>query len=225
MNPATSDQPSTMPRGRRRRDIASKVDGRKFVCDNAGCGRSFTRAEHLQRHLLNHSTGEHTCDRCRAHFKRRDLLGKNDIPLYVSLEYLYGLGSSAPHTCFTQLRGKSGSQYQHVCLSRTISVHRLFFTLKYRPGRSCFLPSGRSQKVGSKTPARCDLPPLYVIELLSVSQAPPTLHALWVVRCRCRRRLSLTQWVERHMARHRQKDEEAGAEGCGILNTRKGPLH
>jgi len=32
----------------------------------------------LQRHLLNHSTGEYTCDRCRAHFKRRDLLGKND---------------------------------------------------------------------------------------------------------------------------------------------------
>jgi hypothetical protein len=47
------------------------------VCDNDGCGRSFTRAEHLQRHLLNHSTGEYTCDRCRAHFKRRDLLGKN----------------------------------------------------------------------------------------------------------------------------------------------------
>lgn len=23
------------------------------------------------------------------------------------------------------------------------------------------------------------------------------------------------------MARHKQKDEEAGAEGCGILNTRK----
>jgi len=23
------------------------------------------------------------------------------------------------------------------------------------------------------------------------------------------------------MTRHRQKDEEAGAEGCGILNTRK----
>jgi hypothetical protein len=26
---------------------------------------------------------------------------------------------------------------------------------------------------------------------------------------------------ERHITRHRQKDEEAGAEGCGILNTRK----
>ncbi|XPS70937.1 hypothetical protein M3J09_003133 [Ascochyta lentis] len=66
-----------MPRGRKRRDVAGKVEGRKFVCDNAGCGRSFTRAEHLQRHLLNHSTGEHTCDRCRAHFKRRDLLERH----------------------------------------------------------------------------------------------------------------------------------------------------
>lgn len=31
----------------------------------------------------------------------------------------------------------------------------------------------------------------------------------------------LTLSLERHMTRHRQKDEEAGAEGCGILNTRK----
>lgn len=27
------------------------------------------------------------------------------------------------------------------------------------------------------------------------------------------------------MARHKQKDEEAGAEGCGILNTRKYHVH
>jgi hypothetical protein len=27
------------------------------------------------------------------------------------------------------------------------------------------------------------------------------------------------------MTRHRQKDEEAGAEGCGILNTRKVSCH
>jgi hypothetical protein len=31
----------------------------------------------------------------------------------------------------------------------------------------------------------------------------------------------LTLELDRHMTRHRQKDEEAGAEGCGILNTRK----
>lgn len=27
------------------------------------------------------------------------------------------------------------------------------------------------------------------------------------------------------MTRHRQKDEEAGAEGCGVLNTRKVCYH
>ncbi|KAF1842807.1 uncharacterized protein K460DRAFT_134551 [Cucurbitaria berberidis CBS 394.84] len=72
----TSDYASSMPRGRRRREVVGRNEGKRFVCTNDGCGRSFTRAEHLQRHLLNHSTGEYTCDRCRAHFKRRDLLGE-----------------------------------------------------------------------------------------------------------------------------------------------------
>lgn len=82
MTSTASATATIMPRGRKRKDAASKNDGRRFVCDNDGCGRSFTRAEHLQRHLLNHSTGEYTCDRCRAHFKRRDLLGK---PSTISL--------------------------------------------------------------------------------------------------------------------------------------------
>ena len=77
MASTTVDSASSGTRGRKRRNL-SKNEGKKFVCTNDGCGRSFTRAEHLQRHLLNHSTGEYTCDRCRAHFKRRDLLGKND---------------------------------------------------------------------------------------------------------------------------------------------------
>ena len=78
MASTTVESASSGTRGRKRR-ILSKNEGKKFVCTNDGCGRSFTRAEHLQRHLLNHSTGEYTCDRCRAHFKRRDLLGKNDV--------------------------------------------------------------------------------------------------------------------------------------------------
>jgi hypothetical protein len=82
MASVASDQSSTMPRGRKRRDVTGKIVGRKFACETAGCGRSFTRAEHLQRHLLNHSTGEHTCNRCRAHFKRRDLLGKTTFPYH-----------------------------------------------------------------------------------------------------------------------------------------------
>jgi hypothetical protein len=64
-----------MARVRKRKNNATTGE-KKFVCHNESCERSFTRAEHLQRHLLNHSTGEYTCARCRAHFKRRDLLGK-----------------------------------------------------------------------------------------------------------------------------------------------------
>ncbi|KAJ4288062.1 hypothetical protein N0V90_012079 [Kalmusia sp. IMI 367209] len=70
---------SPMPRGRKRKDGLSKNGEKRFVCQNDGCGRSFTRAEHLQRHLLNHSTGEFTCSRCRAHFKRRDLLDRHMV--------------------------------------------------------------------------------------------------------------------------------------------------
>lgn len=58
------------------RSSSSGSGEKKFVCRHDGCERSFTRAEHLQRHLLNHSSGDFTCGRCRAHFKRRDLLGE-----------------------------------------------------------------------------------------------------------------------------------------------------
>ncbi|EOD47975.1 putative krueppel c2h2-type zinc finger protein [Neofusicoccum parvum UCRNP2] len=50
---------------------------KKFACAFEGCGRAFTRSEHLQRHLLNHTAGESTCERCRAHFKRKDLLERH----------------------------------------------------------------------------------------------------------------------------------------------------
>lgn len=87
MASTTVESASSGARGRKRRNL-SKNEGKKFVCTNDGCGRSFTRAEHLQRHLLNHSTGEYTCDRCRAHFKRRDLLGKNDALFPWPVDYI-----------------------------------------------------------------------------------------------------------------------------------------
>ncbi|KAF2847601.1 hypothetical protein T440DRAFT_456029 [Plenodomus tracheiphilus IPT5] len=74
---AAPDHASAVPRGTKRREVGTKNEGKKFVCSHDGCGRAFTRAEHLQRHLLNHSTGEYTCGRCRAHFKRRDLLERH----------------------------------------------------------------------------------------------------------------------------------------------------
>jgi Zinc finger, C2H2 type len=48
---------------------------KKFACSFPDCGKSFSRSEHLHRHALNHKDGNNTCLRCRAHFRRRDLLG------------------------------------------------------------------------------------------------------------------------------------------------------
>ncbi|KAH8895653.1 hypothetical protein GQ53DRAFT_792267 [Thozetella sp. PMI_491] len=56
---------------------AAPSDERRFVCTHPGCSKRFTRAEHLQRHALNHTAGTSTCSRCSAHFKRPDLLERH----------------------------------------------------------------------------------------------------------------------------------------------------
>ncbi|KAI2619142.1 fungal-specific transcription factor domain-containing protein [Hypoxylon sp. NC1633] len=48
-----------------------------FTCTQDGCGKSFSRSEHLHRHQKNHTDGDATCPRCRAHFKRQDLLERH----------------------------------------------------------------------------------------------------------------------------------------------------
>lgn len=50
---------------------------KKFGCSHPGCGKSFSRSEHLHRHALNHKDGNNTCLRCSAHFRRRDLLDRH----------------------------------------------------------------------------------------------------------------------------------------------------
>ncbi|KAI1413852.1 fungal-specific transcription factor domain-containing protein [Hypoxylon sp. FL1857] len=50
---------------------------RLFTCNHDGCGKSFSRSEHLHRHQKNHTDGDATCSRCRAHFKRQDLLERH----------------------------------------------------------------------------------------------------------------------------------------------------
>lgn len=47
------------------------------MCPCQGCEKSFTRSDHLRRHMLNHSIGTSTCTRCRLHFKRPDLLDRH----------------------------------------------------------------------------------------------------------------------------------------------------
>ena len=51
------------------------------ACKYPGCEKSFTRAEHLRRHALNHEQPRKgfTCERCTVHFQRPDLLGKRHL--------------------------------------------------------------------------------------------------------------------------------------------------
>lgn len=51
---------------------------KEFRCVWGNCTKSFSRAEHLHRHALNHdeSRANLTCERCSAVFKRKDLIGR-----------------------------------------------------------------------------------------------------------------------------------------------------
>ncbi|KAH6999106.1 fungal-specific transcription factor domain-containing protein [Ilyonectria sp. MPI-CAGE-AT-0026] len=51
--------------------------GRRHRCLKPGCGKSFSRPSHLERHALNHSDTQWTCARCQASFKRLDLLERH----------------------------------------------------------------------------------------------------------------------------------------------------
>ncbi|KAF9633498.1 hypothetical protein BFW01_g4392 [Lasiodiplodia theobromae] len=76
-SPSTAAQRTHARRKSSTSAAASDPAAKKFACAFDGCGRAFTRSEHLQRHLLNHTAGESTCERCRAHFKRKDLLERH----------------------------------------------------------------------------------------------------------------------------------------------------
>ncbi|KAL1963169.1 hypothetical protein VTN77DRAFT_8602 [Rasamsonia byssochlamydoides] len=52
---------------------------KSHVCSYPNCGKSFTRAEHLRRHALNHTQDDNCCERCGVHFTRPDLLGRHMI--------------------------------------------------------------------------------------------------------------------------------------------------
>ncbi|KAJ5083769.1 hypothetical protein N7456_013196 [Penicillium angulare] len=52
---------------------------KNHACQYPNCTKSFTRAEHLRRHALNHEQPRHgfTCERCSVHFQRPDLLERH----------------------------------------------------------------------------------------------------------------------------------------------------
>lgn len=50
---ASEDGPSS----KKRRKSKKGIDGKKFDCPTEGCGKSYSRAEHLYRHQLNRTCG------------------------------------------------------------------------------------------------------------------------------------------------------------------------
>ncbi|OGE49081.1 hypothetical protein PENARI_c023G06724 [Penicillium arizonense] len=67
----TDDHPS-----KRRRRSRKVLSDRKFECTFEGCGKSYSRAEHLSRHALNHTPKQiYRCDfpNCYRSFVRQDL--------------------------------------------------------------------------------------------------------------------------------------------------------
>ena len=78
-SPSTSERPSgaiSASPGAATSPPTSTAKPKEFRCSHHGCTKSFTRAEHLHRHALNHEETKGTaCQRCSAVFKRSDLLG------------------------------------------------------------------------------------------------------------------------------------------------------
>jgi hypothetical protein len=66
--------------GSRKRRRSRKGLDKKFVCPHEGCGKSYSRAEHLYRHQLNHNPKQiYYCDfpDCSRSFVRQDLCARH----------------------------------------------------------------------------------------------------------------------------------------------------
>ncbi|KAE9375624.1 hypothetical protein N431DRAFT_333931 [Stipitochalara longipes BDJ] len=60
-------------------NVSADPPAKEYRCTWGNCTKSFSRAEHLHRHALNHdeTKGNFTCQRCQAVFRRRDLLDRH----------------------------------------------------------------------------------------------------------------------------------------------------
>ncbi|KAF2824391.1 hypothetical protein CC86DRAFT_371739 [Ophiobolus disseminans] len=68
------------PGGSRKRRRSRKGLDKKFECPHEGCGKSYSRAEHLYRHQLNHNPKQiYHCDfpDCHRSFVRQDLCARH----------------------------------------------------------------------------------------------------------------------------------------------------
>ncbi|QPC72479.1 hypothetical protein HYE68_003231 [Fusarium pseudograminearum] len=101
---------SSPPRQKRR-----KASCKEFQCTHEGCGRTYSRAEHLQRHQLNHSPKEiYYCDYpdCSFTFVRKDLYARHKLRHERQVEQ-YGNGrlSQRPQKEFSKLPRQRSERY------------------------------------------------------------------------------------------------------------------
>ncbi|KAG9954911.1 hypothetical protein KCU85_g472, partial [Aureobasidium melanogenum] len=77
-NPIDEDRAS--PRPAKRKRTSSKPKDKRYECPHDGCDKSYSRAEHLYRHQLNHAPKQiFHCDfeGCDRHFVRQDLCARH----------------------------------------------------------------------------------------------------------------------------------------------------
>ncbi|KAF4462129.1 C2H2 zinc finger [Fusarium albosuccineum] len=101
---------SSPPRQKRR-----KASCKEFQCTHEGCGRTYSRAEHLQRHQLNHSPKEiYYCDYpgCSFTFVRKDLYARHKLRHERQVQQ-YGNGrlSQRPQREFSKLPRQRTERY------------------------------------------------------------------------------------------------------------------
>ncbi|KAI5201737.1 hypothetical protein AUEXF2481DRAFT_65216 [Aureobasidium subglaciale EXF-2481] len=75
-----ADEESNTARPAKRKRTASKPRDKRYECPQEGCDKSYSRAEHLYRHQLNHAPKQiFNCDfeGCDRHFVRQDLCARH----------------------------------------------------------------------------------------------------------------------------------------------------
>ncbi|RPA80466.1 hypothetical protein BJ508DRAFT_129738 [Ascobolus immersus RN42] len=100
------------------RPSRAKKGKRVHDCTHPGCGKIFTRAEHLRRHQLNHSTEVvYKCEICDKKFVRQDLLSRHQerqcVLVLPSVELGSDFGYSATSTMKAVPQAYRGHQHQY----------------------------------------------------------------------------------------------------------------
>ncbi|KAL3443311.1 fungal-specific transcription factor domain-containing protein [Aspergillus insuetus] len=105
------------PRGRSKRS---------FACKEPGCGRSFLRQEHLQRHHLNHAPQKiFSCDICPKSFVRQDLYRRHKSRHEKGMFFRNTGGVVRPSAAAESLGCKSRTSQSQACTTSQLNLPQI----------------------------------------------------------------------------------------------------